>query len=160
MRDPLFDPPVSTFEPTRKDRNVEAVNIIPGEDTTYFDFRILPNYNAEQILADAYALAHDTEKRTGATIKIEKVQETIAPKPTSPNAPVAIMLKEALEKARGLRPRIGGIGGGTCAAYFRKEDIPAVVWCTVDEVAHQPNEYAKIQNLIDDAKIFALMATS
>ena len=160
MHDELFDPPVSTFEPTRKDRNVEAVNIIPGEDVTYFDFRILPNYDAEKVLADAYALAHDKENRTGVKIKIEKVQETIAPKPTSPDAPIAVMLKETLEKTRGFKTRIGGIGGGTCAAYFRKADIPAVVWCTVDEVAHQPNEYAKIRNLVDDAKIFALMASS
>src|SRR4030066_241793 len=30
--DAYFDVPVSTFEPTKKERNVEAVNIVPGED--------------------------------------------------------------------------------------------------------------------------------
>src|SRR5208337_2263690 len=31
-KDKSFEPPASTFEPTRKDRNVEAINIVPGED--------------------------------------------------------------------------------------------------------------------------------
>jgi len=69
------------------------------------------------------------------------------------------MLNEAIRKVRGITPKVGGIGGGTCAAFFRKINIPAVVWCTIDETAHQPNEYAKIENLINDTKIFAFLAT-
>jgi succinyl-diaminopimelate desuccinylase len=34
-----------------------------------------------------------------------------------------------------------------------------VVWCTIDEMAHQPDEYAKIDNMVNDAKVFALLAT-
>jgi succinyl-diaminopimelate desuccinylase len=68
------------------------------------------------------------------------------------------MLKEAITKVKRTEPRVGGIGGGTCAAFFRKIDIPAVVWSTVDETAHQPNEYAKIENLLKDAKIFSYLA--
>jgi len=33
---PYFDPPESTFEPTQNDKNVDAVNIVPGEDVHYF----------------------------------------------------------------------------------------------------------------------------
>ncbi|MCD6372386.1 MAG: M20/M25/M40 family metallo-hydrolase, partial [Thermococcus sp.] len=50
------------------------------------------------------------------------------------------------------------IGGGTFAAYFRKLGIPAVVWATLDEMAHQPNEYAKIDNMVEDAKVMAALA--
>ena len=60
--------------------------------------------------------------------------------------------------ARGLDATVGGIGGGTCAAFFRKQGIPAVVWSTIDEVAHQPDEYARIKNMVEDAKVFALLA--
>jgi succinyl-diaminopimelate desuccinylase len=69
------------------------------------------------------------------------------------------MLTEAIKKLRGVEPKIGGIGGGTCAAFFRKIDVPAVVWSTIDETAHQPNEYTKIENIVNDAKIFAFLAT-
>jgi acetylornithine deacetylase/succinyl-diaminopimelate desuccinylase-like protein len=37
---------------------------------------------------------------------------------------------------------------------------PAVVWNSVDEVANQPDEYAKIENMVNDAKIFALLVIS
>ena len=51
-RDDYFDVPYSTFEPTRKDKNVDAVNIVPGEDVLYFDCRILPQYNLDEVLKD------------------------------------------------------------------------------------------------------------
>ena len=44
-------------------------------------------------------------------------------------------------------PKVGGVGGGTCGAYFRRAGIPA----------HMPNEYTKIEHLLNEAKVFALM---
>ena len=41
----LFDPPVSTFEPTQKEANVENINTIPGRDVFYLDCRVLPEYD-------------------------------------------------------------------------------------------------------------------
>lgn len=158
-KDEHFDPPQSTFEPTKKDRNVDAINIIPGEDTSYLDFRILPSYNPEEVFANVRELAAEFEK-TGAEIKVEIVQKTIAPKPTETNARIVVMLEEAIRRIRGIKPKIGGIGGGTCAAHFRRNGIPAVVWSTIDEMAHQPNEYAKVENLVNDAKVFAYLAIS
>jgi succinyl-diaminopimelate desuccinylase len=70
------------------------------------------------------------------------------------------MLEEAIRTVRNVKPKVGGIGGGTCAAFFRQIDIPAVVWCTIDETAHQPNEYAKIENILADAKVYALLAVA
>ena len=70
------------------------------------------------------------------------------------------LLKKALKQARGIDARVGGIGGGTCAAFFRKAGIPAVVWSTIDEVAHQPDEYSRIGNMVEDAKVFALALCS
>ncbi|MEM3536261.1 MAG: M20 family metallo-hydrolase [Candidatus Bathyarchaeia archaeon] len=160
LKDAYFDPPESTFEPTKKEKNVDAVNIAPGEDITYFDCRILPSYNLEEILGDIRCLAKDFESKIGAEIKIEVLQKSVAPKPTEANAKVVTMLKEAIIKVRGLEARVGGIGGGTCAAFFRRIGVPAVVWSTIDETAHQPNEYAKIENIVNDAKIYAYLMTS
>ncbi|HKM51008.1 MAG TPA: M20 family metallo-hydrolase, partial [Candidatus Bathyarchaeia archaeon] len=39
--DELFDPPASTFEPTKNELNVDNINTIPGLDVQYFDCRIL-----------------------------------------------------------------------------------------------------------------------
>lgn len=160
LKDAYFDPPESTFEPTKKEKNVDAVNIVPGEDITYFDCRILPNYDLDEILQNIRVLAEEFQKKTGAKISLEILSKNVAPKPTDPNSKVVIMLKDALKKVRGIEPKVGGIGGGTCAAFFRRIGIPAVVWCTIDETAHQPNEYAKTENMVNDAKVFALMAIS
>ncbi len=158
-KDEYFDPPESTIEPTKKDKNVDAVNILPGEDITYFDCRILPSYDLDKVLNDIQTLATEFEEKTGARIKIEIVSKSVAPKPTDANTKIVLMLKEAIKETRGIEPRAGGIGGGTCAAFFRAIGAPAVVWCTIDEMAHQPDEYAKIDNMVNDAKVFALLAT-
>jgi succinyl-diaminopimelate desuccinylase len=160
VRDPYFEPPESTFEPTKKEKNVDAVNIIPGEDIVHFDCRILPSYDIEEILKDIQQLAAEYEKKTGAKIEIEPLHKSVAPKPTDPNSEIVIALKEAVRNVQGKEPKIGGIGGGTCAAFFRKINIPAVVWSTIDETAHQPNEYARIENIGNDAKVFATLMLS
>jgi succinyl-diaminopimelate desuccinylase len=157
-KEDYFTPPESTFEPTKKEKNVDAVNIVPGEDILYFDCRILPRYNTEKVLKEIKLLATGFEQRSGAKITIEPLTKNIAPKPTDPNAKIVTMLREAIIRTRRVKPSVGGIGGGTCAAFFRKSGIPAAVWSTVDEMAHQPNEYAKIKNMTDDAKVFAHMA--
>ena len=86
------------------------------------------------------------------------MQKQPAPKLVDGNAEIVMLLKKALKQARGFDAHVGGIGGGSCAAFFRKAGIPAALWSTVDEVAHQPNEYCKIDNVIADAKVFALLA--
>jgi len=55
----------------------------------------------------------------------------------------------------GVEPRPVGIGGGTCANFFRLAGMDAYVWQTIEELAHQPNEYCVIDNLVNDAKVYA-----
>jgi succinyl-diaminopimelate desuccinylase len=160
FKDSSFDVPESTFEPTKKERNVDAVNIIPGGDIAYFDCRILPNYDMDKVLADINHVTAEFEKKTGATITVEVLQKQVAPKLEVGNSEIVALLKKAIKEARGLDAMVGGIGGGTCAAFFRQIGIPAVVWSTIDDMAHQPNEYANVENMVNDAKIFALLAIS
>jgi succinyl-diaminopimelate desuccinylase len=158
-RDDFFDVPSSTFEPTKKERNVEAVNIVPGEDVVYFDCRVLPRYDVDDVVAEVQRVLREFEAKTGAKITLEIVQKQVAPKMLDGEAEIVAMLKAALKQARGIDAHVGGIGGGSCAAFFRKAGIPAALWSTVDDVAHQPDEYCKIANMVADAKIFALLAT-
>jgi succinyl-diaminopimelate desuccinylase len=150
--------PLSTFEPTRKEKNVDSINIVPGEDVFYFDCRILPDYDVEQVWEDIKAVALDFEAKTGAKITVETVQKEPAPEMTAADSPMVVLLQKALKVARGVDAAVGGIGGGTCAAYFRRAGVPAVAWSTIEDVAHQPDEYARIPNLVADTKVFALLA--
>ncbi len=150
--------PSSTFEPTRKDKNVDAVNIVPGEDVFYFDCRILPNYDLEEIWSDIEKLKTEFEGKTGTKIRLDIIQNQPSSAQMDGNSEMVHLLKTALKQVRGVEAKVGGVGGGTSAAFFREVGIPAVVWSTVDEVPHQPDEYSRIKNLVEDAKIFALLA--
>jgi succinyl-diaminopimelate desuccinylase len=160
LKDERFDVPWSTFEPTKKEKNVDAVNIIPGEDTLYFDCRVLPSYSLDEVLSEITRITEEFEKETGVKITVEVLQKQAAPETNDGSSEVAMLLKKAIRESRGLDVRFGGIGGGTCAAFFRKAGFPAVVWSTVDEVAHQQDEYSKVDNMVNDAKVFALLAMS
>jgi succinyl-diaminopimelate desuccinylase len=158
-RDDFFDVPVSTFEPTKKEKNVDAVNIVPGEDVVYFDCRVLPRYDVDDVVAEINRVLTEFEQKTGAKITLEVVQKEIAPKMLDSETEIVTMLKSALKSARKIDAHVGGIGGGSCAAFFRKHGIPAALWSTVDDVAHQPDESCKVENMVEDAKVFALLAT-
>ena len=54
---PLFSPPVSTFEPTKFLANVSNVNTIPGKETFYMDCRILPEHNVDEVIETAQQIA-------------------------------------------------------------------------------------------------------
>jgi len=165
-KDELFEPPESTFEPTMGGNPADSPNIVPGEHRVTFDCRILPRYSIDDILSDVESLVEEVKAkyrkelngRTLPEIDVEVLQRADPAPPTSPDSKIVLLLREALKRLRGKEARVGGIGGGTFAAFFRRLGIPAVVWATLDETAHQPNEYAKIDNMVEDAKVMAYLA--
>ena len=150
LTDDMFDPPRSTFEPTKVEANVENVNTVPGKDVFYFDCRVLPSYSLDDVISAVGELKS----------KYDFDLEVIArgePSSTDPNAEIVRRIKEAVRISRNKVARPMGIGGGTCAAHFRRRGIQAAVWMTTDDTAHQPNEYCVIRNLVEDAKVMALL---
>jgi succinyl-diaminopimelate desuccinylase len=156
-KDELFTPPISTFEPTKKEGNVPNINTIPGEDVFYMDCRILPDYDSEEVYDTIKQIADEVSEETKVKFEFERPQYDPAAPPTSPDCPAVLELKDAIEKVYKIKPYAGGIGGGTCAAIFRRAGYSAVVWAKLDEVAHSPNEYAWITNIINDAKVYATL---
>lgn len=156
-QDPLFSPPYSTFEATKKEPNVPNFNTIPGEDIFHMDCRILPSQPVDFVLDFIKDVALEVGKETGAFIALEDVNYSMAPPATPVDSQIVKHLQVAIKKVRGVDAKPIGIGGGTCAAFFREKGLPVAVWATIDEKAHEPNESIKINNMVDDAKVFALM---
>jgi succinyl-diaminopimelate desuccinylase len=152
---PLFDPPESTFEPTQKEANVENINTIPGRDVFYLDCRVLPEYDLGQVRARVEALGRETAEKFGVSLNVEVVQELKSAPPTDPEAPVVKALVAAIREVYGREARPQGIGGGTVAAFFRQQQLPAAVWMTVSHTAHQPNEFCLVSNMVGDARVLA-----
>jgi succinyl-diaminopimelate desuccinylase len=159
IKDKVFDPPVSTFEPTKKEGNVPNINTIPGEDVFYYDCRVLPNYTLEAVLQTVKVEIEAVEKEFGVTVTFEFPQSEQAAPATPVDAPVVKALQNAIKDVYNRKGKPMGIGGGTVAALFRRAGYNAAVWATLDEAAHQPDEYCIIENLVNDAKILAHVFT-
>ena len=65
LQNPLFRPPESTFEPTRKEANVGNINTIPGRDVFYLDCRVLPGIDLKEVMARVKAIG----RRGGGKIR-------------------------------------------------------------------------------------------
>jgi succinyl-diaminopimelate desuccinylase len=159
-RENLFEPPPSTFEPTKCDANVDNINTVPGLDVQYFDCRVLPQYPLDGVMKDIESLRSRLEKETGATIKIEQVNREQNVNPTPVDSPIVQRLKHALKELRGVDAKGIGIGGGTVGLFFRRKGIHTAVWSTLDDMAHEPNEYCKVDNMVNDAVVIVHVAAS
>jgi len=155
--DPLFDPPISTFEPTKCELNTLNVNTIPGRQVFAFDFRVLPKYPLGEVMATLREVADKVETSTKAKISMSFIQRSDAPPSTPVDSEIVQQLSAAVELVRGIRPRPMGIGGGTCAAPFRRHGIEAAVWSTIPGTAHDANEYARVKDLVGDAQVYAVL---
>jgi succinyl-diaminopimelate desuccinylase len=157
--DQLFTPPTSTFVPTRKEANVPNVNTLPGEDVFYLDSRVLPREDLGAVMRDIRGICDGIERDFGVTVDVEEVQKASSP-PTTPDAPIVEILRNAIRRVYGVEAATIGIGGGTVGAYLRAAGIPTVVWSRIEETAHQPNEYCLISNMLGDCLVMALAMVS
>jgi succinyl-diaminopimelate desuccinylase len=153
-RDPLFDPPMSTFEATKKEPNVENINTIAGDDVFYMDCRILPGVGIDEMMRHVRGLCDEVARQYRVVCGVEVLQREDAAPPTPVDAPIVGQLARSIRKVYKVDAKPRGIGGGTVAALLRKHGFPAVVWSRMDESAHQPNEYVWLTNLVGDAKVF------
>lgn len=154
-RNHLFEPPISTFEPTKKEPNVPNINTIPGEDVFYLDCRLLPESSIEEVEKQMKEIIKKIEAQFKVKIILEEEQRAPAAPPTSAKAPVVLALRQAIKDVYHEEAKPKGIGGGTVAALFRRMGFQAACWSRIDETAHQPNEYCLIENMTGDAKVFA-----
>ena len=152
---PLFDPPYSTFVPTKRKANVPNVNSIPGEDVSYIDCRILPEYDPDSVMDFIREVAKAAEKEHGVHIELTIPQFEKAAPPTPPDHPIVGMISEAVNEVYGVKAEPKGIGGGTCAAILRSGGYPAAVWARLADSAHMPDEFANLSSYVGDAKVFS-----
>jgi succinyl-diaminopimelate desuccinylase len=153
--DVLYDYPRSSFVPSKREANVPNVNTVPGEDVSYIDCRIMPQYKAAEVLEYIRRRAEGHSEEYGVTMEVSTLQYEQAAPPTSPDHPIVEMLKEAILDVYGVEAKPQGIGGGTCAAILRRSGYPAAVWSKMEDSAHMPDEVALLSNYIGNTKVFS-----
>ena len=156
-QDPLFDPPISTIEPTKREANVPNINTIPGVDVSYFDCRLLPSVSTEDFVSDVRIICKDVEKKFNVKITIE-IPTMISSPATPADAPVIQAIIKAAKDIFNKDVKPVGIGGSTVCCYFRQAGFKAAVYSHSDETFHQQNEFCKIENIIKDIKVWSHIA--
>ena len=153
--DQLYDYPRSSFVPSKREANVPNVNTVPGEDVSYIDCRVMPQYKAAEVLEYIKRRAEEHSKKFNVAMDVTTLQYEQAAPPTSPDHPIVGMLKDAILDVYGVEAKPQGIGGGTCAAILRRAGYPAAVWSKMEDSAHMPDEVALLSNYIGNTKVFA-----
>jgi succinyl-diaminopimelate desuccinylase len=111
------------------------------------------------VLKEVDRIKAEVEKQRGVTVECCIGQRNESP-PTPQDSPLVKFLSKNVEEVYKVKTRCIGIGGGTFAAFLRKKGIDCAVWACIDHTAHQPNEYALLNNILGDAKVMALMMIS
>lgn len=160
LKNKVFDPPMSTFEPTKKESNIPNVNTIPDTDVFYFDARVLPEISLDEVKSVILSTIEEIKSEFKVTVDLEFLQDVQAAPATPEDVEVIERLKKAIKRVYNRTAKPMGIGGGTVAAAFRRRGFSAIVWSTIEETAHQPDEYCLISNMIGDTKVFANLFAS
>lgn len=150
----MFAPAWSTFQPTKKELNVEGINTIPGSDVIYWDCRVLPDYDINEVLDEMKAQGRAYGHQHGVTVRVEPIMAEGASM-VDVNSWIVKKLQSAISDVLKLRPRLVGIGGGTFAGILRKKGIESVVWSVQNETsAHQVNEWELLSSYIKTSNVF------
>ncbi len=160
QKDELFDPPISTFEPTKHLLNIENVNTIPAKEIFCMDCRILPDISLDDVIDFIEKAKREIEKEFLVKIEYSFLQKQKPAPKTDVRNPLVRALVKSINDVVGISPKPCGIGGGTVAAHIREAGFPSVVWSIIDGVCHGPNEYCKIDNLKKETSVFSYLISS
>ncbi len=155
--DPKFIPGRSTFEPTKSVGYVDNVNTIPGFYEFAMDIRLIPQFDVDDIVATAERIACIISEKYWADVSVKEIQRHASGKQSSTTSETYLALHDSIKYVTGVEPTPVGVGGATCANFFRANGYDAYVWETGGGTLHAPNEYVEIDNIITDAKVFATL---
>ncbi|VVB77123.1 putative metallohydrolase [uncultured archaeon] len=144
----------STFEMTKHEKNVENINILPGEEVFYIDCRILPEYDVAKVAGELRRIG----RKYRAKIKVEEVNKEKSGA-TSADSEIVNVLKKSIKEVLHQDARLVGIGGSTMAGVVRKAGFDAVAWDVEKTVAHQPNECMPMEDVVKTAKVLVRVFT-
>ncbi len=157
FEDSKFIPGRSTFEPTKSLGYVDNVNTIPGFYEFAMDIRLIPQFDVDEVVATAERIASIISDKHCAGISVKEIQRHASGKQSSTTSETYLALRDSIRYVTGVEPTPVGVGGATCANFFRANGYDAYVWETGGGTLHTPNEYVEIDNIITDAKVFATL---
>jgi acetylornithine deacetylase/succinyl-diaminopimelate desuccinylase family protein len=137
-----------------------AGNVVPPSCEAQLDIRIVPGMDANTVKRDLESFIAKIKEEDPEINILVDIPRSIPATSISPDSPFPRILGEVVEEVTGMKPNYFGIGGMTVAKLFILRGIQAPVFSLGDEgLCHMANEYITIKELIDNAKVYALLAT-
>jgi acetylornithine deacetylase/succinyl-diaminopimelate desuccinylase family protein len=130
--------------------------VVPDRCRITIDRRILPGETAGAVQAEIEgAIAAVRRRRTGLEASVRTLW-TFPPSETTSDGPVVRALQDATRRVRGAWPEPFGLAATTDANLMVDPgDIPTVIFGPGDlAVAHKPDEFVPIDELLDACKIY------
>ncbi len=136
------------------------INVVPDRCVATIDMRTVPGQDHCAILRQVEDLIADLGRRLCDFSASVKVIDDEAPVETSPEEPIVQRFCDVVTEVTGERPLAKGVSYATDAVKF----VPALKAPMIifgpgrPDLAHQPNEYIEVQNMVEAAGIFTLFA--
>ncbi|MFQ5863147.1 MAG: M20 family metallopeptidase [Candidatus Brocadiales bacterium] len=153
---PLFTPPTLNLGTIQ---GGAARNIVPGRCQVGIDIRYLPAETKEEIVRRIQDLIEKVEQANPqAHFELQAVSH-LPPSEVSHDNPLIELIERHTENVLGSRPELMGLSGATVTKQLLERGITAVGFGPGDEnQAHVADESIDIQQLVDFAKIMALVS--
>ncbi len=136
-----------------------APNIVPALCKAQLDIRYLPEDSSENVLNDINTIMKEVEAREPAARFDIRIISNQLPSCVPINNPLVAVISKHTQSILGIQPQPKGMSGATVTKQLIQKGITAVGFGPGDESeAHATNESICIQELVDFAKIMALIS--
>ena len=134
-------------------------NVVAEQCRLQLDCRFLPGERAEDIVKQLEGLIERLRQEDShLEATVELIREAI-PFEIVEEAPLVQQLRQATKKVKGVDLGVTGYYPASDGRFFAGRDIPTVVFGSGSSLqAHTTDEYVEIDQVIDSAKVLALLA--
>jgi succinyl-diaminopimelate desuccinylase len=136
-------------------------NVVPDVCEIEVDMRTVPSQDHAAIVEHVRRLAEEVASSVHADMRIEvEVDQSVTALETARDHPLVEAAVASVRDVRGRNPEVGGVTYGTDGAHLGPGfDMPVVICGPgANGMAHQPDEYVEIEQLVQAAEIYVDLA--
>jgi succinyl-diaminopimelate desuccinylase len=135
-------------------------NVVPDRCTLWVDLRYPPGTHYQPLLDEVQATIAQAQQDYPDLGQVAlEVVNMARPSFINPDEPLVLQMRRAASEVLGFEVGAEGMVATSDSRWILLDaNIPIVNFSMGNETGHRPNEWAGIQDLIDNTKIYALMA--
>jgi succinyl-diaminopimelate desuccinylase len=138
-------------------------NVVPDRCSIYIDRRLIPGEQPEEAVAEVREVAQRAlEEVPGLRVVVEAAPEWPGrPAILQPENSPLVRTMTAVNAYLGLDTTLTGFSMGTDGRFFAARGYPTLIYGPGDpRLAHQPDEWVSLDELVDCARAYALAAVA